>query len=83
MLEVMKTTANMPLKSEIKQCKEEDIIVTKYQVETTYNENGDIIIKRIPKKVNVTKLVNATAKTIKKQSAEETIKKIEELFTKK
>ena len=59
-----------------------DVIITKYEKKTTYNEEGDMIIKRIPVKVNITKKVNETAKIIKEQTAAEKLADIEKIFTK-
>ena len=56
-----------------------EIFVTKYKEEITY-ENGKKIIERIPQVVNVTKKVNATAQTLKIESANEKLKQIESLM---
>ena len=58
-----------------------NIIVTKHEEQTTY-ENGARITKRIPKKVDVTALVNETKKLIKTMTAEEKIAEVEKIFTK-
>lgn len=59
-----------------------DIIITKYDKKTTYNEQGDMIIKRIPIKVNITQKVNETAKLIKEQTATEKLAELEKIFAK-
>ena len=60
-----------------------DIIITKYEEKTTYNEEGDRITKRIPVKVNITKKVNATAKLIKEKTAQEKLAELEKIFSTK
>lgn len=60
----------------------QDIIVTKYQNKTIYNEDGSITVKRIPKLVNITKRINETKKLIKKDSAAEKLAELERIFTK-
>ena len=59
-----------------------DIIITKYEKKTTYSDQGDMIIRRIPVKVNITKKVNETAKLIKEQTAAEKLAELEKIFTK-
>lgn len=61
--------------------KPEDIIVTKYQTITEYKD-GCKIERRVPKKVNVTKLVNETKKLLKNQTAEEKLSELERIFSK-
>ncbi len=56
-----------------------ETFITKYKEEITY-ENGKKIIERIPQVVNVTKKVNATAQTLKVESANEKLKQIESLM---
>ncbi len=68
---------------EIKELSEpKDIIVTKHQEQVTYNKDGSKTIKRIPKKINITKKINETAKLIKETTAEQKLKELERIFTK-
>lgn len=52
-----------------KKLKPKDIIVTKAYTEEEVNENGDVIIRKKTKLINITKLVNETKKAIKQQTA--------------
>lgn len=60
----------------------EDIIITKYEKQITYDEEGNKIEKRIPVKVNITRKVNESAKLIKEYKAEEKLAEIEKIFSK-
>ena len=80
MLEVCKKQIQTPLKEtqEIK-----DIIVTRYETKTEYQEDGTKITKRIPIKINITKKVNETAKLLKQERAEDIIAQVEKLVSQK
>jgi hypothetical protein len=60
----------------------DDIIITKYEKQITYDEEGNKIEKRIPIKVNITRKVNESAKLIKEYKAEEKLAEIEKIFSK-
>ena len=62
--------------------KPKDIIVIKYETKTDYDQNGNMTVKRIPKKVNVTKMVSESKKVIKRNHAAETLAQLEKIFTK-
>lgn len=66
----------------IKEAQIEDIIITKYEKQTIYDEEGNKIEKRIPVKVNITRKVNESAKLIKEYKAEEKLAEIEKISTK-
>lgn len=58
---------------EPKEIKTDDIIIEKVYEEITVDDAGNEIKKRKTKKVNITRLVNETAKTIKNTAANEMI----------
>ena len=62
--------------------KKKDIIITRYTTTTEYDKNRNQIIKRIPKQVNITKVVNESKKLLKRQNAEKTLAELEKYFTK-
>lgn len=62
--------------------KPKDIIVVKYETKTDYDQSGNMTVKRVPKKVNVTKMVNESKKLIKRNNAAETLAQLEKIFTK-
>lgn len=68
-------------KEQLKQAYQ-DIIITKHEKIVTYNDNGDMVIKRMPVKVNITRKVNETARLIKEQTAEQKLAELEKIFTK-
>lgn len=64
--------------------KKKDVYVVKYEIKTEY-ENGAKITRRVPKKINITKLVNETKKMVKRDQASIVLQKCRELekaFTK-
>lgn len=63
------------------QHEKKNIFVTKYEEKETY-ENGKKIIERVPHTINVTKLVNETAKVVKQDQAKELINKMTKLLEK-
>lgn len=60
-----------------------DIIVIKYEKNIEYKTDGTKIERRVPKKVNITKMVNERKKVIKTNKAQETLDEIEKIFTNK
>lgn len=83
MLQVLcKPKLYRPTAEEIKTDQNRDIIVTKYQNQTVYNEDGSFTVKRIPTKVNITKKINESKKLIKKDTAAEKLAELEKIFTK-
>lgn len=60
----------------------EDIIITKWEKQTIYDDEGNKIEKRIPVKINITRKVNESAKLIKEYKAEEKLAEIEKIFSK-
>ena len=71
-----------PIRKDLPQYEEKDIIITKFKKETKYNDDGSETIIRIPVKVNITKKVNETAQIIKEQTATEKLAELEKIFTK-
>ena len=59
-----------------------EYIVTKYEERET-NENGRKIIERVPKKTNITKQINDTAKIVKQNLALEKLEELKQLYTNK
>lgn len=59
-----------------------DIIITKYEEKIEYNKDGSKLVKRVPKKVNITKMVNERKKVIKQRTAQDVLDEIEKVFTK-
>ena len=53
-----------------------DIIVSKVSYVTEYDKEGNRVIKKVVKKVNLTKSINETAKVLKTLSAEEKLASI-------
>ena len=81
MLEIeRKPIKKLLTKEMLEETKDTDIIITKHQNKTIYNEDNSKTIKRIPIKINITKKVNETAKTIKTYSAEEKLQQIEKIY---
>ena len=66
---------------EIRRLTNEDIIVTKYTAQTVYNDDESYTVKKIPKKVNLTKKINESKKLIKKDTAAEKLAELEKIFT--
>lgn len=62
--------------------KNRDVIVTKFQYKTTYNEDGSFTTKRVPTMVNITKKMNEQKKLIKKDTAAEKLAELERIFSK-
>lgn len=60
----------------------QDVIVNKIELQKTYDENGTLTIKRITHKVNITKLVNETAKVVLADVARKKIQELENIFKK-
>ena len=60
-----------------------DIIIKRLIPTETVNEDGSITKGHKYKEVNITRLVNETAKVVKVNNTQETLKKLEEIFTKK
>lgn len=76
---------NMKAYKNFKKCKgmedfenaaRKDIIVTTYKYEEEPQKNGDVLLKKVEIKTNLTKKINETVKSLKAESIEE---KIEEL----
>lgn len=65
-----------------KRLKRQDIIVVKYKIEQTINEDGSVTTKRVPQMTNITKKVNEQKKAIKTFTAEEKLVELEKIFTK-
>lgn len=59
-----------------------DIFITKYEIKEEYTEEGDKIIKRLPKIINLTKKINETAKLIKIDTLKDKYEKVKEIFEK-
>lgn len=57
---------------------EEDIIINRVKYETSYDKDGNRVIKRIKTKVNLTKKINETAKALKTLTAEEKLANIQQ-----
>lgn len=57
-----------------------DIIITKYEIKEDYDEEGNRIIKRIERKVNLTKKINETAKLLKIDTLKDKYEKVKEIF---
>ena len=66
---------------EIEAEKPKDIIVTKIATRTTVNSEGDIVIKRVKTRVNLTKKINETKKMIKIDTAQEKLEEIERIYS--
>lgn len=81
MLEILKKAKQPKKGAKEKDKPNRDIFVTKYEELIEY-KNGEKIIKRVPKVVNITKKVNETKKLIKNYSAEEKLIELERIFTK-
>ena len=66
-----------------KNYKHKDIVITKYETEEEYKD-GAKIERRVPKKINITKKINETAKLYKKEqtSAEQKLAELEKVFSK-
>ena len=62
--------------------KKEDIIVTRYTEKSTYDNDGTKKTKRIPQRVNITKLVNETKKLLKTEKAVDKINELKAFFSK-
>lgn len=76
MLEVTKSQIQKPQIGKKKQ----DLIITRYEKKIEYK--GEIKTEtRIPKKINVTKLVNETKKLIKKEKASDKIDELIKVFS--
>jgi ribosomal protein L31E len=81
MLEIERKPIKKILTKEmLEETKDTDIIITKHQNKTIYNEDNSKTIKRIPIKINITKKVNETAKTIKNYNAEEKLQQLEKIY---
>lgn len=67
----------------IKKYTHSEIVITKYETQVEYKD-GAKIERRIPKKVNITKKINETAKLFKKEqtSAEQKLAELEKVFSK-
>ena len=78
----MKRLTKEEIKEHQNAAKIKDVIVKKYNEVETYTEEGDKLTRRVPKEVNVTKLVNETKKLVKNASAEEKLAELEKIFTK-
>lgn len=59
-----------------------ETVVRKLEIVNDFNEKGEMITKRVYKKVNLTKLANETKKLIKTQTAEQKLAEMEKIFTK-
>lgn len=57
-----------------------DIIITKYETKEEYDEEGNRIIKRIERKVNLTRKINETAKLLKIDTLKDKYEKVKEIF---
>ena len=69
----------------IEPIKDKDVIVLKIIEEEDFDDQGNKIIKRRKKQVNLTKLINETAKIAKQSAvitAEEKLKEMQKIFTK-
>lgn len=60
----------------------QDVIVKKVEEIETYDELGNMSVKRITHRVNVTKLVNETAKVVLADVARKKIQELENIFKK-
>lgn len=60
----------------------EDIIVTRYNEKTTYDNDGTKKTKRVPQRINITKLVNETKKLIKQDKAIDKVQELKKFFSK-
>lgn len=76
-------------KHEIKHSKQEDriakrhdIIITVHETVVTVNENNEEVHKRIPKKINITRKVNESAKVLKQEKAQQLLNELEKIYTK-
>ena len=82
MLEIMKKTyPEREITKDLKENLRQEIVITKYEEEITY-ENGAKIIRKIPHNVNITKMVNESKKLVKNYTAEEKLAELEKVFTK-
>lgn len=60
--------------------KPQDIIVTRTEKITTYDENGTMTVKRIKHRINVSKIVNETKKIVLNDQATKKLNEIEKIF---
>lgn len=60
----------------------QDVIVSKVENKKVYDENGTLTVKRLTHRVNITKLVNETAKVILADVARKKIQELENIFKK-
>ena len=59
-----------------------DTIVKKLEIVNDFNEKGEMLTRKVYKKVNLTKLANETKKLLKTQTAEEKLAELEKVFSK-
>ncbi len=57
-----------------------DIIITKYEIKEDFDEEGNRIIKRIEKKINLNRKINETAKLLKIDTLKDKYEKVKEIF---
>ncbi len=57
-----------------------DIIITKYEIKEDFDEEGNRIIKRIEKKINLTRKINETTKLLKIDTLKDKYEKVKEIF---
>lgn len=60
----------------------QNIITVKYEKITEVKENGDIVTRFVPKKTDVTRMVNETKKLIKQENALDKINELKEILEK-
>ena len=60
----------------------QDVIVKRTEEIVSYEENGNMTVKRITQRVNITKLVNETAKVVLADVARKKIQELENIFKK-